>query len=53
MIDLSITNDPEWIKQREALWKPIGVDFKKDFRKKEVDKIHRYFMTALCWRGRG
>ena len=29
MIDLSITNDPEWIKQREALWKPIGADFKK------------------------
>ena len=51
MIDLSITNDPEWIKQRESLWKPIGADFKKDFRKKEVDKIHRYFMTGTLLEG--
>ncbi|ACE83939.1 hypothetical protein [Cellvibrio japonicus] len=46
MIDLSITKDPEWIKRREALWKPIGESLSEGLRKKEVEKVHHYFMTG-------
>jgi hypothetical protein len=51
MIDLSITKDPEWIKQRELLWKPIGESFGEGLRKKDVEKIHHYFMTGILREG--
>jgi hypothetical protein len=44
---LDITTNSDWIAAREKLWKPIGDDFKKDFRKKEIEKIHHYFMTGV------
>ena len=46
MIDLSVTRDPEWIKKREELWKPIGESLSEGLKKKEVDKVHHYFMTG-------
>jgi hypothetical protein len=51
MIDLSITKDAEWIKQRELLWKPIGKSLSEGFRKKEVEKIHHYFMAGILREG--
>lgn len=46
MINLSITRDPEWIKKREELWKPIEADYKEHLRKKEIEPIYHYFMTG-------
>lgn len=46
MIDLSITKDPEWIKEREELWKPIGESLSEGLKKKEVEKVRHYFMTG-------
>jgi hypothetical protein len=45
--DLSVTKNPEWIKEREELWKPIGESLKEGLRKKDVDKVHHYFMTGM------
>ena len=46
MIDLSITKDPDWIKHRENLWKVIAKDLKEGLRKKDLEKVHHYFMTG-------
>lgn len=51
MIDLSITKDPEWIKRREELWKPVGESLSEGLRKKEVEKVHHYFMTGRLREG--
>jgi hypothetical protein len=46
VIDLSITQDPKWIKAREKLWKPISKHLSEDLRKEDLEKVHRYFMTG-------
>lgn len=46
MIDLSITKNKEWIKNREKLWQPISKDLKGNLRKDELEKVHHYFMTG-------
>jgi len=46
MIDLSVTKNSEWIRQREELWKPIEAIYKEHLRKNEIDPIHHYFMTG-------
>jgi len=46
VIDLSFTQNPEWIKQRETLWKPIGKDFATELSKKEYAPVQHYFMTG-------
>lgn len=46
MIDLSITKDPDWIKQREELWKPISSMLGENLREKDLEKVHNYFMTG-------
>jgi hypothetical protein len=46
MIDLSITQNPDWIKKREELWKPIEASYKEHLRKNEIEPIHHYFMTG-------
>lgn len=51
MFDLSITKDPEWIKQREALWKPIEENYKQHLRKKDIEPIRHYFMTGTLYPG--
>ena len=51
MIDMSITQDPECIKQREALWKPIEENYKQHLRKKDIEPIHHYFMTGTLYPG--
>lgn len=46
MIDLSITKDPEWIKQREEQWKIVSKSLKENLRKKQLEVIHHYFLTG-------
>ncbi|MEH6470447.1 MAG: hypothetical protein V7752_04285 [Halopseudomonas sp.] len=47
MIDLSFTQDPQWIAQREELWAPVEKRLKKENRKKELLDIKQYFMTGV------
>lgn len=51
MIDLSITKDPDWIKKREEIWKPISKMLGEDLRKKDLEKVHHYFMTGSLKEG--
>ena len=51
MIDLSITKDPDWIKKREEIWKPISKMLGEDLRKKDLEKVHHYFMTGSLREG--
>jgi hypothetical protein len=46
MIDLSITKNPDWIKQREEAWKKVYAYKKEDTRKSKLAVIKRYFMTG-------
>lgn len=51
MLDLSITKNPVWTKTREELWKPIGKSLSEGLTKKELEKIHHYFMTGTLREG--
>ena len=46
MIDLSITKDPEWRKQREQQWLNLEKDYKEDYTEKEVEVFRRYFFDG-------
>jgi hypothetical protein len=39
VIDLTIIKDPDWIKKREELWKPISKMLSEDLRKKDLEKV--------------
>jgi len=45
-IDLSFTCDPQWIKEREALWRQWEVEIKANLRKKELADRKQYFLTG-------
>lgn len=46
--DLSFTQCPEWIAEREERWKPIEAFLKEDNRLARVKTIKKYFMTGVC-----
>lgn len=46
--DLSFTQNPEWIAEREERWKPIEAFLKEDNRLARVKTIKKYFMTGVC-----
>ena len=46
MIDLSITKDPEWRKEREQQWSKLAKDYKADYSKEEVEVFRRYFFNG-------
>jgi hypothetical protein len=45
-IDLSFTQNIEWIKERELHWKSIGKGLKGDFKKQEIADIKKFFMSG-------
>lgn len=47
-MDMSFTNDPEWIRQREALWEDTleKFDISAELSSKTVEALRRYFMTG-------
>lgn len=46
MVDLSFTNNAEWVEERKQKWMPIRKNLSEDFRKKDLDKIEHYFFTG-------
>lgn len=52
MFDFSITKDPEWISQRETVWKSLEENFKEGLRKKELADLKKYFFTGIVPNGR-
>lgn len=47
-MDMSFTKDPEWIRQREALWEDTleKFDISAELSAKTVEALRRYFMTG-------
>lgn len=37
------TQNPEWFEQREALWRPIELDLKQEFKAKQITPTKEYF----------
>lgn len=46
MIDLSFTQDSQWVKKREEVWVQIEEDLSDEYRKKELEEIKSYFFTG-------
>ena len=46
MINLSITKDPEWRKDREKLWKDYELKIKGDYRNQEIESFKSMFMDG-------
>ena len=46
--DLSFTQNPEWIAEREECWKPIEEDLKSVNRKSKVALFKQLFFTGKC-----
>lgn len=47
-MDMSFTKDPQWIREREALWKSLVKDYSlaEETSKKRLNMLHMYFMTG-------
>lgn len=47
-MDMSFTKDPEWIAQRQALWKDCleSRSWEEELSKKQLQGLHTYFMTG-------
>ena len=45
--DLSFTQNPQWISEREEHWKPIEDFLKENNRKKVVDQLKNIFFTGV------
>ncbi|WP_054114290.1 hypothetical protein [Marinagarivorans algicola] len=46
--DLSFTQNPQWISERENRWKPIEAFLKEDNRLTRVNAIKKYFFLGEC-----
>lgn len=46
MVDLSFTQDPQWIEARKKVWLPIRKDLSDTSRKKHLDQLEHYVMTG-------
>lgn len=44
--DLSFTQNPEWIAERETHWKPIEEFLKENNRKKTIEQLRKLFFTG-------
>lgn len=52
-MDMSFTDDPTWIAEREALWNECldSRGWAEDLSKKQVRDLHAYFMTGRLTKG--